>query len=82
MGGQKLSFGNRSLSFKTRELERMKGRSKRFASCKPYAPNQIDYGNKNVEINSGTATFSVFFCDSIITHDKITASSYQHLLLE
>ena len=30
--------------------------------CVPHcAPNHIDYGKKNVEINSGTAIFSIFF---------------------
>ena len=52
------------------------GQSKGFAPCKPYAPNQIDYGKKNVEINSGTAIFSVFFYDSIITLEKITTCSW------
>ena len=41
--------------------------------CVPHcAPNHIDYGKKNVEINSGTAIFSIFFSDSIITLEKIT----------
>ena len=36
--------------------------SKRLPHCVPHcAPNQIDYEKKNVEINLGTAIFSVFF---------------------
>ena len=41
-----------------------------------HAPNQIDYGKKNVEINSNIAIFSVFFSDSIIRLEKITTCSW------
>ena len=41
--------------------------------CVPHcAPNHIDYGKKSVEINSGTAIFSIFFSGSIITLEKFT----------
>ena len=38
-----------------------------------HAPNQIDFGKKNVEINSDIAIFSVFFSGSIIRLEKITS---------
>ena len=41
-----------------------------------HVPNQIDYGKKNAELNSGTAIFSIFFSDIIITLEKINTFSW------
>ena len=50
----------------------------KVSHCVPHcAPNQIDYGKKNVEINSGTAIFSVFF----LWQYNYT-SEHHHLFLE